>query len=115
MSINVEDVYERSPRIPVEVINLNYQRRSRYTDWNKDGEIAYPDTPVMAYQKGRIIRKLIEIPVKIPEPIRPAHPAKKGTVEKFARSLVKKFPELADISDEELEEAVRSTKSKLVE
>lgn len=114
MSINVEDVYKISPRVPFEVINANYPKPKKYTDWNKEGIIAYPDSPILAFQKGMLIKKSIRIPIKMPTPIRPPHPAKKGTLTKFAGNLVKNFPEL-NMSDEELEEVVRSTKSKLVE
>lgn len=43
--------------------------------------------------------------IKLPRPIRPWHPASKGTTDKFEGCLTEIFPELKSLSEKELKEA----------
>lgn len=114
MLTSFEDVVERSPKPPLTV--LNWRESKRKMDWVRGDEvIVYPDLPVFAFQKYKDITESIFIPARVPKPIRPAHKAKKGTVARFAGNLARIFPAVADISDDELEETVRSARSKSVD
>jgi hypothetical protein len=110
------DIQDISPSVPIEVINSSIKARLKYVDWNEgEGAITYPELPVSVSQKWQIVVGTARILAKIPEPIRPSHPAKKDAVAEFTGNLTRNFPELSDITDEELEEAVRSAKSNMVE